>query len=154
MTRRTCLAVTLFALATAAAVFAQAPSFPAPQAQNPVCARLEAQLTALDRGVNEASRLEQLKRLEEAANKQQFEIDRLNAQSARAGCEGSGFFLFGGQPPQCGSLNAQLQQMRFAHTKIPISDKMIAGTEAYSLPQILQRFVNPPDEDPAPADRG
>jgi len=35
------------------------------------------------------------------------------AQSRRTGCEGLGFFsLFGGQPPQCGTLNSQIQQMR------------------------------------------
>ncbi len=94
-------------------VFAQAPS-PAPAApgQNPVCARLEGQLAAFDRGSADTGRLEQLKRLEDAANKQQFDLDRLNVQSHKAGCEGSGFFLFGGQPPQCGPLNAQIQQMR------------------------------------------
>ena len=108
-----------FAMATMPAL-AQAPTPPpagptgqsAPAAQNPVCARLEGQLNALDRGTADAARLDQLKRLEDAANKQQFEVDRLSAQSHRAGCEGSGFFLFGGQPPQCGPLNAQVQQAR------------------------------------------
>ncbi len=85
---------------------------PGAPSQNPVCARLEGQLAAFDRGASDATRLDQLKRLEEAANKQQFEIDRLNVQSRRSGCEGSGFFLFGGQPPQCGPINAQVQQAR------------------------------------------
>src|ERR1700680_1325213 len=57
-----------------------------PPAQNPVCARLESQLTAVDRGTADAARLDQLKRLEDAANKQQFELDRLVAQSHKAGC--------------------------------------------------------------------
>ena len=108
-----------FALATITAIaHAQTPPPAGPvgpagqTAQNPVCTRLEAQLTAFDRGATDAGRLDQLKRLEDAVNKQQFEVDRLTAQSHRAGCEGSGFFLFGGQPPQCGAINAQVQQAR------------------------------------------
>jgi hypothetical protein len=75
--------------------------------------RLESQLAAVDRGTSDPARAEQLKRYEEAAGKQQFELDRLIAQSRRIGCEGSGFFsLFGGQPAQCGQVNTQIQQMR------------------------------------------
>src|SRR5204862_3926978 len=50
---------------------------------------------------------------EDSANKQQFELDKLVAQSRRIGCQGSGFFsLFSGQPAQCGPINNQIQQMR------------------------------------------
>jgi hypothetical protein len=90
---------------------------PPPASQNPVCARLENQLNALDRGGADQTRLEQLRRLEDAANKQQFELDRLIAQSRREGC-GSGFFLFGGQPAQCGQINGQVQQARAALDRI------------------------------------
>jgi hypothetical protein len=76
---------------------------------NPVCVRLESQLSALDRG----GQNDQLRRYEDAAAKQQAELDRVVAQSRRAGCEGSGFFsLFSGQNPQCEPLNNQIQQMR------------------------------------------
>ena len=34
------------------------------------------------------------------------------------------------------------------------ADVVFVGLKAYSLPEILQRLVNPPDEDLAPADRG
>lgn len=107
------------AIAVVAAVaIAQAQAPPAPPAgQNPVCARLESQLNALDRSGADQARLEQLRRLEDAANKQQFELDRLIAQSRREGC-GSGFFLFGGQPAQCGQINAQVQQARAALDRI------------------------------------
>jgi hypothetical protein len=88
------------------------PAGPGAVAQNPVCARLEGQLAAFDRASSDTTRLEQLRRLEDAVNKQQFELDRLVAQSHRAGCQGSGFFLFGGQPPQCEPINAQMQQAR------------------------------------------
>jgi hypothetical protein len=79
----------------------------------PACLRLEAQLAAVDRGNADPGRADQIKRYEEAANKQQFELDRLIAQSRKTGCEGSGFFsLFNQQPAQCGPMNNQIQQMR------------------------------------------
>ncbi len=90
---------------------------PAPPQQmptgNPVCARLEAQLAALDRGAGDSARGEQIRRYEEAVQGQQAELDRTVAHARRAGCEGSGFFLFGRtQPPQCDELNARIQRMR------------------------------------------
>ena len=110
------VAAAVFALAAVSwPAHSQTPPPPAPpgaQAQNPVCARLEGQLAAFDRGATDAARVDQLKRLEESLNKQQFALDRLNAQSQKSGCEGTGFFLFGGQPPQCGPINAQVQQAR------------------------------------------
>jgi Protein of unknown function (DUF2865) len=84
-----------------------------PSNQSPVCARLESQLSGLDRGITDPARAEQVRRYEEAASKQQAELDQLTARSRRMGCEGGGFFaLFTGQPPQCGPLNSQIQQMR------------------------------------------
>src|SRR5690349_12663325 len=83
---------------------ALAQNFPPPPGQagrNPVCPRLEAQLSAIDRGGTDPARADQIKRYEDAANKQQFELDKLVAQSRRIGCQGSGFFaLFTGQPAQ------------------------------------------------------
>ena len=80
---------------------AGAQSFPPPgvtlSARDQVCSRLEAQLSAADRGSNDPARAEQIRRYEDAANRQQSELDRTVAQSRRQGCEGSGFFqLFGG----------------------------------------------------------
>jgi Protein of unknown function (DUF2865) len=91
-----------------------APPSPAGAAQrNPVCTRLESQLATLDRGTVDPARADQIRRYEEAARSQQVELDRVSAQARRIGCEGRGFFsLFGGQPPQCGRLNNQIQQMR------------------------------------------
>ena len=80
------------------------------QSQNPVCARLEAQLTTLDRG---DARGEQIRRYEDALQAQQSELERTVTQARRTGCEGSGFFLFGrSQPPQCDELNNRVQRMR------------------------------------------
>ncbi len=78
---------------------------------NPMCARLESQLSALDRS-GDGGLSDQARRYEDAAARQQSELERLTAQARRAGCEGSGFFLFNRQPPQCDALNAQIQRMR------------------------------------------
>jgi hypothetical protein len=81
--------------------------------QGAVCARLETQLAALDRGIGDPAASEQILRYEEAASKQQVELDRVVSQARRTGCQGSGFFLFGfGQPPQCDQINGQIQRMR------------------------------------------
>ena len=62
-----------------------------------MCQRLEGQLAAIDRGAGgDPARAEQVRRYEEAASRQQGELDRMVAQSRRQGCEGTGFFLFGG----------------------------------------------------------
>jgi hypothetical protein len=84
---------------------------PNPGYQNQVCQRLEAQLGAVDRGGADPARAEQTRRYEEAAGKQQAEVDRMVAQARRAGCD-SGFFLFRSDSPQCVELNRQIQSMR------------------------------------------
>ena len=104
-------------IATASTAMAQGapppPAAGASPAQNPVCVRLEAQLAAVNRGITDPGRADQINRYEEAAAKQQAELDRMVAQSRKLGCEGLGFFsLFGGQNQQCGPLNSQIQQMR------------------------------------------
>jgi hypothetical protein len=93
--------------------------YPPSQAQqqgsaNPMCGRLEAQLATIDRGNGlDPARAEQLRRYEDAASKQQSELDRVSAQAKRMGCDSSGFFsLFNGQSQQCGPVNNQIQQMR------------------------------------------
>ena len=83
--------------------------------RNQACLRLESQLAAIDRGGASSipARAEQIKRYEDAAAKQQAELDRLSQQSRRIGCQGGGFFaLFSGQSPQCGPLNNQIQHIR------------------------------------------
>ena len=69
------------------------------------CGTRAGNLAAFDRGTADPARAEQIKKFEDAAGKQQFELDRTLAQSRQAGCEGTGFFqLFGGQPAACGPL--------------------------------------------------
>ncbi|CAN7236777.1 DUF2865 domain-containing protein [Bradyrhizobium sp. LjRoot220] len=82
---------------------------------NPICIRLEGQLAAVDRGASggDPAKEEQIRRYQEAATKQQAELDRVTLQAKRMGCESSGFFsLFNGQSAQCGPVNNQIQQMR------------------------------------------
>src|ERR1700744_2553326 len=73
---------------------------------NPMCARLEAQLATIDRGgggTGDPARDDQIRRYQDAANKQQAELDRVTSQAKRMGCDSSGFFsLFNGQSAQCG----------------------------------------------------
>src|SRR5215210_1733425 len=80
---------------------------------NPVCPRLEAQLATIDRGSGDPAKDEQIRRYQDAAIKQQGELDRVALQAKRMGCDSSGFFsLFSGPSAQCGPVNNQIQQMR------------------------------------------
>ncbi|SHM19044.1 DUF2865 domain-containing protein [Bradyrhizobium lablabi] len=86
-----------------------------PAQSNPMCVRLEGQLATIDRGAGsgDPAKDEQIRRYQEAAAKQQAELDRVTMQAKRMGCESSGFFsLFNGQSAQCGPVNNQIQQMR------------------------------------------
>jgi hypothetical protein len=85
---------------------------PAPNS-NPVCVRLESQLTALTQGAVDPVRAEQIKRTEDAIAKQQADLDRTVAQAHKAGCAGQGFFaFFSALSPQCGPITSRIQQMR------------------------------------------
>ena len=97
---------------------------------NPMCPRLEAQLAALDRGggTGDPARDEQVRRYQEAAGKQQGELDRVTSQAKRMGCDSSGFFsLFSGQSAQCGPVNNQIQQMRANLEQITTSLERLRG---------------------------
>jgi hypothetical protein len=87
-----------------------------PQAQqNPVCTRLETQLASIERGGGDPSRAAQRSRLEDAVNAQQANVDRLNQQARRLGCQSAGIFsIFTSQPAQCPALMSQVDQARTA----------------------------------------
>ncbi|GIK81782.1 MAG: hypothetical protein GHHEDOFH_00899 [Pseudorhodoplanes sp.] len=103
-----------------------APGASGPSAQAQICQRLEQQLHALDRG--DPARNEQIRRYEDAANRQQAELDRTIAQSRRLGCESVGFFtLFGAGNAQCGPINRQISQMRANLDKITGDLQRIQG---------------------------
>src|ERR1700686_5735245 len=99
-------------------------------ATNPMCPRLEAQLASIDRGggTGDPARDEQIRRYQEAATKQQSELDRVTFQAKRMGCDSSGFFsLFSGQSAQCGPVNNQIQQMRANLDQITTSLERLRG---------------------------
>jgi len=74
---------------------------------------MEAQLASIDRGGADPAKEEQIRRYQDAATKQQGELDRVTLQARRMGCDSSGFFsLFSGPSAQCGPVNNQIQQMR------------------------------------------
>jgi Protein of unknown function (DUF2865) len=114
--RRLLACVALFGgAALNAPAFAQ--TGPGPQGGppvNPICPRLEAQLATIDRGGSgDPAKDEQIRRYQDAAQRQQSELDRVTQQAKRMGCDSSGFFsLFNNQSAQCGPVNTQIQQMR------------------------------------------
>jgi uncharacterized protein DUF2865 len=114
------------------------PGMPPPAAQpgqpnqNPYCARLEAQLGAIDRGGADQGRAEQVRRYEEAAGRQQSELDRMVGESRRQGCESTGFFLFGGgqsSSQQCVDLNRQISRMRGNLDRINVDLQRLRGND-------------------------
>ena len=95
-----------------------------------MCPRLEAQLATIDRGggSGDPAKEEQIRRYQEAASKQQGELDRVTSQAKRMGCDSSGFFsLFSGQSAQCGPVNNQIQQMRGNLDQITTSLERLRG---------------------------
>jgi hypothetical protein len=125
----------LVTLAGATAALSQAPApYPAPAAPPPAtsaCTRLEAQLATIDRGTVDPAHADQIRRLEDARNRQQADLDRMSAQASRMGCQGGGFFsLFTGQNPQCTPLNQQIQQSRAGLEKLLADlDRLQGGGE-------------------------
>lgn len=99
-------------------------------AVNPMCPRLEAQLASIDRGSGsgDPAKEEQIRRYQDAASRQQGELDRVTSQAKRMGCDSSGFFsLFSGQSAQCGPVNNQIQQMRANLDQITSSLERLRG---------------------------
>jgi hypothetical protein len=104
---RNSVAAAAIALSSGAVALAQSPS------TNPACQRLVAQLTALDRGNADPTRADQIRRADDAVNRQQFEVDKLVAQGRRMGCGNRGFFsIFSNPSPACGPLNQRIEQQR------------------------------------------
>lgn len=78
-----------------------------------MCQRLVGQLSAIDSGGGDSAKGDQIRRYEEAQSRQQSELERVQEQAKRQGCDSSGFFsLFTGPSAQCGPINTRIQQMR------------------------------------------
>ncbi len=98
------------------------------QSQNPACQRLEAQLTALDRGNNDPTRADQIRRADDAVGRQQFEVDKLVSQARRMGCGNAGFFsIFINPPRQCGPLNRKIEEQRDVLDRMQIQRERLQG---------------------------
>src|ERR1700744_6367094 len=97
---------------------------------NPICPRLEAQLASIDRGggSGDPAKDDQIQRYQDAATRQQSELDRVTMQAKRMGCDSSGFFsLFSGPSAQCGPVNTRIQQMRSNLDQITNSLERLRG---------------------------
>jgi hypothetical protein len=104
------------------------PAPPQGAVASPMCVRLEAQLASVDRGGGDPAKDEQIRRYQDAATKQQAELDRVTSQAKRMGCDSSGFFsLFNGPSAQCGPVNNQIQQMRANLDTITTSLERLRG---------------------------
>jgi Protein of unknown function (DUF2865) len=108
---------------------------------NPICPRLEAQLATIDRGgTNDPAKDEQIRRYQDAAAKQQAELDRVTSQAKRMGCDSSGFFsLFNNNSAQCGPVNTQIQQMRSNLDQITSSLERLRGGGGFGSERDSQR---------------
>ncbi len=121
------LGVALFGVDASAQVNPGPPPQPG-AAANPMCPRLEAQLATIDHGGGDPAKDEQIRRYQDAASRQQGELDRVTSQAKRMGCDSSGFFsLFNGQSAQCGPVNNQIQQMRANLDQITTSLERLRG---------------------------
>jgi hypothetical protein len=96
---------------------------------SPMCVRLETQLATINRGSGgDPAMADQIKRYQDAAARQQSELERVQNQARRQGCDSSGFFsLFNGQSAQCGPVNTQIQQMRANLDQITNSLQQLRG---------------------------
>ncbi|MGN6409973.1 MAG: DUF2865 domain-containing protein [Nitrobacter sp.] len=102
---------------------------------NPICPRLEAQLASIERGGGDPARAAQIRRYEDAAGRQQAELERVTAQARRTGCDSSGFFsLFNGQSPQCGPVTQQIQRMRTNLEQITTSLERLRASSGMGSP--------------------
>lgn len=97
----------------AAAIVLSSGALAQSQSNSPTCQRLEALLTALDRGNSDPNRAGQIRHAEDAVNRQQVEVGKLVSRSRRMGCQNAGFFsIFSNPPPACGPLNRRIERER------------------------------------------
>ncbi len=94
-----------------------------------MCQRLVGQLAAIDGGGGDSARADQIRRYRGSCpSRQQGELERVQGQARRQGCDSSGFFsLFSGQSAQCGPINNQIQQMRSNLDQITTSLERLRG---------------------------
>lgn len=115
------------------------------------CGRLAAEISALDNG-----RQPPANHYGGAALKQRAELNRAIARARALGCNRSQFFLFDAPPPQCASLNAQIQQMQASLAQYESSGDIDGNGAARQ--QLLARYNaycrNQAQASPPPQQRG
>jgi len=104
---------------------------PRQDGRNPVCVRLEAQLAGVENARGQSPYADQIRRAEDAAGRQQYQLDRLMAQSRQLSCEGGGLFsLFSTPNPQCGPLRQNIQQVRAGLDRILSDIERMRGSDS------------------------
>ena len=132
-----------------AAVLAGLTLATAARAQTAECDRLQATIESMPRGNAGGGGA----RYQQAAAKQRSEISRTVAYANSLGCEKQGFQLFGGgQPPQCGPVQAQIQRMRANLTQLESSAASAGGGGDSQRRALMARYnascgrVEPPPQ--------
>ncbi|MBX9711748.1 MAG: DUF2865 domain-containing protein [Xanthobacteraceae bacterium] len=132
----------LGSLAVSSAAMAQSMQ-PAQGPGSPMCVRLEGQLATINRGGGgDPAMADQIRRYQDSAARQQSELERVQNQARRQGCDSSGFFsLFNGQSAQCGPVNTQIQQMRANLDQITTSLERLRSGSAGTIDDNQRRSV-------------
>ena len=132
-------------------------------AQGADCAAIRTQLAALDRANTRANPYAGTIRSQRAG------LARTEAYGHRLGCDRQQFFFFGSAPPpQCGQVNAQIEQLRASLGQLeasarhfvdsPQRQQMVASYNAYCRQQtatqggFLGGLLGGPNPNPAPSD--
>lgn len=127
------------------------------RAQTAECGRLQATIDSMPRGSAGGGGA----RYQQAAAKQRGEISRTVAYANSLGCEKRGFQLFGGgQPPQCGPVQAQIQRMRANLAQLESSAASAGGGDSQRRALMARYNANcgqvepPPQVAQRPRERG
>jgi hypothetical protein len=142
--------LTKFGLAATAALLVGTAAAQQPN-PGPACRQLEAQLTSLERGNADPQRADQIRRAEDAVNRQQFEVDRLVSESRRMGCARSGFFsIFSNPPRECGPLLRRIDQQRSVLENLQNNLERLSGGTAERAAQRQSLLIALADNDCGP----
>ena len=133
-------------LASVAFVFSTGSAFPQPVD----CARLAAEISALNNGGQRRPTHYG------GTQKQRADLNRAIGQARALGCDRGQFFLFGNVPPQCPSLNAQIQHLQASLAQYEGAGELSGNSAARQ--QLIARYNaycrGQVQTSPQPAQRG
>ena len=153
-----CSATRLWRAFAVTALIASAAAPGIATAQTADCDRLQATIDSMPRGDGGGAA-----RLQQAAARQRSELARTHAYANSLGCEKRSFLIFGEQaPPQCGTVQAQIQRMRGNLAQLESSAAAAGGGNDSRRRALMARYnancgqVAPPQQAaaPRPRDRG